>query len=354
MSKRAPRTRPTIVDVARAAGVSVATVSNAINNRRYVEARTKLRIDAAAARLGYTPNVHARRLRSTGIGTIGLFSSMPFAISSHSSRLGFLMEIASTAAVRALESGYALLLVPSTPAGPPRFDELAIDGAIVLEPSDDDACVAQLLKRGVPLVTIGCQSGAPNALASVDLRSAETAGLLLDHLFDMSCRRVALMIGAARRTSYLETEAVYVERVSAKGVEPLIVRIDESAGEEAAYQNTLVLVRRHRELDGILALVDTFAAGALRALDRLGLDVPATVRLATRYDGRRARESTPPLTSVNLHLEDVAALAVELLLERLRSGRSVGRTVLAPPPTLVVRQSTAAVTRSARGTPTRR
>ena len=126
--------RPTIVDVARLASVSAATVSNAINNRRYVDAKTKLRIEAAANQLGYTPNIHARRMRSAGIGTIGLFSSMPYAISGQASRLGFFLEIAATAAVSALEGGYALLLVPATATGIPAFEELPIDGAIVVEP----------------------------------------------------------------------------------------------------------------------------------------------------------------------------------------------------------------------------
>lgn len=340
MAKRAQRKRPTIVDVAQAAGVSAATVSNAINNRRYVEARTKLRIDAAAARLGYTPNVHARRLRSTGIGTIGLFSSMPFAISGQASRLGFLMEIAATAAVSALEGGFALLLVPSMANGLPRFEELAIDGAIVVEPSADDPYVAQLRKRGIPLVTIGRQLAAPPGIASIDIRSAETARLLLDHLRAMSARRIALMIGASQRTSYVETEEVYAEVCAAHGMEPIVARIDEGGGEEAAYEATIAIMQRHPELDGILASVDTFASGALRALDHLGVAVPGGVRLATRYDGHRARESTPPLTAVDLHLDEIAARAVQLLLERLRSGRTTAQTVLARPPTLIARPST--------------
>jgi len=321
VAKRDAPARPTIIDVARAAGVSPATVSNAINNRRYVEARTKKRVTAVAQRLGYTPNVHARRLRSTGIGTIGLFSSMPFSISGHASRLGFLMEIAATAAVSALQNGFALLLVPSLAGGLPRFEELAIDGAIVVEPSAADPYVAELRRLGIPLVTVGRQFGAPAGVASIDLRSAETARLLLDHLRAVPADRIALIIGTVQRTSYLETEAVYLEAAAAQNMEPVIVRIDESGGEEAAFEATLGLMAAHPELDGILASVDTFAAGALRALKHLGIAVPGALRLATRHDGHRARESAPPLTAVDLHLEDVAERAVELLLERMRPGR---------------------------------
>jgi DNA-binding LacI/PurR family transcriptional regulator len=331
--------RPTIIDVARIAGVSAATVSNAINNRRYVEAQTKLRISAAAAKLGYTPNVHARRMRTTGIGTIGLFSSMPFAVSAQVSRLGFLMEIAATAAVSALEGGFALLLVPSMPSGLPRFDQLAIDGAVVVEPSADDPYVAQLQHRGIPLVTIGKQPGAHVGAAAVDLRSAETAQLSLDHLLAMGSRRIALITGVARRTSYIEAEDAYARIAEVHGMDEVVMRVDESGGEQAAYDSTIAVLERHPEIDGILASVDTFAAGTLRALTDRGIAVPQTVRLATRYDGNRARESTPPLTAIDLHLNGVATSAVALLLEAVH-GAAAGRTVLAPPPALIVRAST--------------
>lgn len=332
------RKRPTIVDVARLAGVSAATVSNAMNNRRYVDATTKLRIDAAAAQLGYTPNVHARRMRAGGIGTIGLFSSMPFAISGYASRLGFLMEIAATAAVSALENGYALLLVPSRTADVPPFEELAIDGAIVVEPERDDAYVAQLRRRAIPLVTIGKQlDAAPTA--AVDMRSGEATRLVIDHLRVTGARHIALVTGAAQRTANVEAEAAYTLLARSHGNTPLVLHVEEAGGEEAAYNATLRLLHEHPEIDGIFASVDTFAAGCLRALKSSGRAVPGDVRLATRFDGLRAREADPPLTAVDMHLDAVAGAALELLLEQLRTG-STGRVVAAPAPALVVRRST--------------
>jgi DNA-binding LacI/PurR family transcriptional regulator len=334
------RKRPTIVDVAKLANVSAATVSNAINNRRYVDAMTKLRIEAAAAQLGYTPNVHARRMRTAGMGTIALFSSMPFAVSGQKSRLGFLLEIAATAAVSALEGGYALLLVPSISAGLPRFEELAIDGALVVEPDSEDPSVDQLRRRAVPLVTIGKQVGAQAGTAAVDLRSGETAQLAIDHLRAASARHIALITGTARRTSYVEAEEVYTLLARSHGMEAIIVRLDELGGEEAAYAATRRLLGEHPEIDGIFSSVDAFASGCLRALRDAGVKVPDAVRVATRYDGIRARESVPPLTAIDLHLDTVAADAIALLLERLGSG-TPGRVIAAPEPILIARESTA-------------
>ena len=98
--------RATLIDVARRAGVSPATVSNAINERRYVEAGTRLRIEAAITELGYIPNLRARGLRTGKTNTIALFSSMPSAVSSGPAKLGFMMEVAMTAALAALEKNW--------------------------------------------------------------------------------------------------------------------------------------------------------------------------------------------------------------------------------------------------------
>src|SRR5262245_14035982 len=104
--------RPTIVDIARRVGMSAATVSNALTGRRPVDPETRERIQAAARELGYSPNLRARRLRTGRADTIAIFSSMSFAVAGGRARLGFTMEIAATAAQRAMEKGIALILVP--------------------------------------------------------------------------------------------------------------------------------------------------------------------------------------------------------------------------------------------------
>src|SRR5919106_4499727 len=108
--------------------------------------------------MGYRPNLRAQRLRTGRSGAIALVSSMPFAVAAGPSRLGFLMEIAAVAAAAALSRNLALCLVPplDTAQG---LDFLDVDGAIVTEPTVDDALVASFRQRGVPLVTIGRLAG---------------------------------------------------------------------------------------------------------------------------------------------------------------------------------------------------
>ncbi len=155
-----------------------ASVSNALTGRRKVADATRNIVLAVADRVGYAPNLRARRLRTGRADTIAVFSPMPFAVAAGPSRLGFLMEIAAAAASAALESGIALILVPPMERGRAPFDDLQMDGAIVVEPAADDPDVALLRGRGIPVVSIGRQIGASDP-AFVDLQSELTARLLL-------------------------------------------------------------------------------------------------------------------------------------------------------------------------------
>lgn len=314
-----------------------------MSGRRPVEAGTRRRIAEAAERLGYVPDARARGLRTGRADAIAILSSMPAGVSGGASRLGFLMEIAAAAAAAALERGLALVLVPSVERGPvdaatPLIDRLQVDGALLVEPAAEDPELARLLRRRIPVVTIGRPpDGATAGVASVDLRSGDTMRLLLDHLAAQGCTRIALMVGAARRTSHVEGEAVHRAFSASRGAPPVVMRLDEAAGIAAGRAATLELMRLHPDTDAICAPVDAFAIGALSALAELGVPVPGRVRVVTRYDGILARTASPGLTAVDLQLDAVAAAAVALLLDRIEGG-SRG-SAAAPDARLVVRGS---------------
>jgi DNA-binding LacI/PurR family transcriptional regulator len=329
--------RPTISDVARAAGVSPTTVSHALNGKGYVDPQTRERVKEAARALGYRPSVRAQRLRTGEAHTVALISSMPFEIAGGASRLGFLMEVAAVAAAAALTRGLALVLVPPLMAGRPPLEQLDIDGAIVIEPTADDANVAHLQDRGLAVVCLGRQPG--NDIAPyVDIHSFATTELLLNHLREQGSVKIALLIGAQQRNSYIEAREAYARFCSTHGIEPLIALADEAGGEEAGREACAALLAEHPEVDGLCALVDAFAVGAIQAIAQAGKHVPNDIRVVTRYDGTRARACRPPLTAVDLHLEDMASQAVELLFAHL-AGKGGARTVTPALPELVVRES---------------
>ncbi|SFH69389.1 substrate-binding domain-containing protein [Albimonas pacifica] len=329
----------TILDIARELNVAPSTVSNALSGRRYVDEDLVARVKATAARLGYRANPVARRLRSGRASAIGLFSAMPFAITGGSSRLGFMMEIAATAAEESMRAGLSLMLIPPMEASP-SVEDLLIDGALLIEPARDDPFAQLLDARGLPVVRIGRQPGRDDAPA-VDLRSAETAALLLAHLEQAGARRIALITASARRASHEETEAEYARFAAARGMAPLHLQLDESGGQALGRAETLRLLAEHPEVDAILAMVDVFAAGACEAAHAAGRTIPGDLRIATRYDGPRSLAADPPLTAVNLSLPEVARAAVKMLIPMIE-GEPAPTRVRAPDASLTVRASTAA------------
>lgn len=326
--------KPTIIELAKAAGVSPTTVSHAFSGRRHVEPDTKDRILALAARMGYHANPRARRLRTGGASTIALASSMPFAVAAGPSKLGFLMEIAASAAMTALTRNLALCLVPPLQPGS-NLAAIEVDGAIVVEPVGDDPIVSFFQERGTPIVSIGRMPGQP-AIPFVDMQSEATARVILEHLWKPG-GRVALVTGEQRRNSYIETEAFYEAFARQHGFSPLAIRVDEIGGEEAAYEAALTLLSRHNDIDAICVPVDAFATGILAAAQSLGKATPADLRIATRYDGMRARLATPGLTAVDLHLDLIAEAAVELLIATMEQRSSVRPATWSP--RLIVRNS---------------
>ena len=326
--------RAKLIDVARLAGVSPGTVSNALHNTRFVEPETRQRIEQAIQALNYTPNIRARQLRTGKTNTIALLSSLPLSIASGASKLGFMMEVALTAAIMALEKQHALILVPP---GKNPLDTVTFDAAILLEPAENDPQLMALEQAGIPCVTIGRTPGTTTPVPWVDLHSATTADLLLTHLAAEGASQCALFVGNIRRTSTLETEATY--RLWCEGRQtPVIYYLDEEQGETAGYQATRQLLQDNPEVDGVLILVDTFASGAIRAFHETATEIPQRMRLVTRYDGIRARESQPPLTALNLHLDEIARQAITLLFDVL-----AGHHVLSSGgqrPELIIRAST--------------
>lgn len=337
MNEQGPR-RVTVIDVARVAGVSAGTVSNAISGKRRVDDKTRARIEAAIAQLGYIPNLAARRMRTGRTNTIALFSSMPTAVSAGSSKLGFLMEIAASAAVAALEHNSVLALVPPVEDPVKAFQSISMDGAVIVEPEADDPVLRQLRRNGVPTVVIG---GPPLAHdLRVDFDHLAVARLLIDHLLGVGCRRLVLVLGESARQTNLVFREVFEARDAALGMAAQIVEVSERDAENGARRALNGLIRAGTPFDGVLVPIDAMASGVMQALRAHGLDVPGQVRVATRYDGLRARSETPPLTAVHLHLETVATQAVETLMALIETGAAKAG-IAVPAPELIARTSSA-------------
>lgn len=328
--------RVTIIDVAKAAGVSPATVSNSITGKKKVDHATRSRIETAISALGYIPNTAARGMRTGRSNAIAIYSSMPTGVAAGASKLGFLMEVAASAAVTAMETNTSLVLVPPISDPSEAVRAISIDGALLLEPLEKDPVLEALLGRGIPTVTIGAPIG--RDCHHVDLDYAFMADLLIGHLVDAGAKSFPLLVGKSRRQSNVVFVETYTRHAHALGIEPRIFEVDEAQAEDNAMHIVATEIATGLVPDAILVPIDAMATGVMRALRQTGLRVPTDVRVVTRYDGVRARSEEPQLTSLDLQLEDVAKVATQALI-RLINGEAVAPTTPAPKPTLIARAS---------------
>lgn len=318
--------KPSIIEVARVAGVSVTTVSHAFNRPDRVAATTRDRVLQAAAELGYSgPDPTARHLRRGRADAIGVV---------YSDELGFAFDDPATAAILGGLSAACgprelnMLLVPlgpendGSPAG--AVGSAAVDGFVVYSVPETDRNIGLVLDRGLPTVIIDSpQNVRSDLFVGLDDRGAMTT--LGEHLTLLGHRRVGIIssrLGNARHNGAAAPErwrtAPYViqsKRIlglheAVGGHLPVEERFDNSiaAGTQALHD----LLDRHPELTAVCCTTDVLALGALVAAGQRGLDVPRDLTVTGFDDLPEA--SRVGLTTIHQPLGGKGRAAGDLLL----------------------------------------
>lgn len=332
----ARRTRATIADVAREAGVSRTTVSHALSGKGRVDPATRAHVREVATSLGYHPSPRAQRLRRGRSGVVAIMTALPPEIVGEHSEMGFLLDMAMPAARALLEHGVSLVLVPPG-AAPEHIDELDVDGAIVIDPRVDDLHCRRLTARGVRVVTVGIAEGS-GADAGIDRRIAD-GDPMLDHLEAQGAREIAVMLSSEAHSISVHLAAVLRDRDGRWGEARVrVIHVDAASGEAGGREAARRLFLEHPEIDAVYAPLDAFAVGAVDAASQAGLSVPGDLMVATNYDGPRAAASQPRLTALDLRLAETALLASDLLVRTLAGEEP--ESVPAPVPTVIARAST--------------
>lgn len=302
-----------IEEVARAAGVSITTVSHVFSGKRPVAPETRRRVLAVAERMDYRPHRAARGLATGRSMTIGLH--FPFGVESFllDSYFPELLEGLSAAAA---EAAYGFLLIPaSLEAKLPLRQALKqrrFDGVIVADPAKDNPLIPMVLRRGFPLVTIGRYLGSQQ-VPWVDHDTRSGIAELMAHLEEQGYERPALISLRGTFSWEQDLEESFGTEVQARGGETSIVHA-EDLSEEQGFLLALRLLTGPRPPDAIVAATDRVAIGVLRAARELGRRVPRDLAVAGLNDSVPARHSHPPLTSVRIWPHKLGAAAVESLL----------------------------------------
>ncbi|MFI6246056.1 LacI family DNA-binding transcriptional regulator [Streptomyces sp. NPDC051016] len=324
---------PTMADVARSAGVSVATVSHVLNETRPVLPHTRQAVLDAIEELGYTPNTLARSLVTSRTRSIGLAVS---AISNP-----YFTEILQGVEAAALEKGYSLLIAdPHDDPGHERkvvqlLHERRVDGMVVAPSADPRELLAYLGRHAVPTVLLdrvidGHVDGAPR-FDQVCAENTEPMARLVTHLAGLGHRRIALVAGLPGLSTTSERIAGYRQGLAAAGL-PLDERLVVPGNSESdgAGEATATLLSLSVPPTALVTANNAMTIGALRALRARGLSVPDDIALCCFDDFAWADLFSPRLTAIAQPSREIGAEAVRVLLERLASPDRPARTVRLP------------------------
>lgn len=327
--------RPTITDVAAAAGVSVATVSKVINQRYGVSPATAQRVLAVIAELGYESSLVASSLRRSRTGVIGVLVNEfePYStellkgISASLAGSGYELLAHSHGGLSDVNDGWERRSLS-------RLARTLIDGAIVVTPSTlitDQA--------GIPVVAIDPHTG-PDGPPTVDADNVPGARSAVDHLVSLGHRRIGYLGGRPDLRSAQLREQGFREGLAAAGLaaEPELMRVagyQPALAEPSARE--LLTLPDDRRPTAIFAANDLSAIKVLQVATELGLRVPEDLSVIGFDNVPDAANSS--LTTVAQPLGAMGAAALGLLMDGL-AGKTVDQH-LRLPTELVIRSSTA-------------
>ncbi|GAA0581029.1 LacI family DNA-binding transcriptional regulator [Rhizomicrobium electricum] len=328
---------PTIVDIAREAGVAFKTVARVVNGDGAVKQETRERVEAVIARLGYKRNVWARSLRSARSHLIAmaimptaspdaenfeLTSEENLAVSSYFNRLQM------TAMARSQEAGYHLFVdvQRSGAAGVAKHivdmvEHANVDGVLLVPPLSDDLSVMKALrKKGVPFVRVSpYQHLEMSSYVYIDDRQASYE--LTRHFIKLGHRDIAFFKGAPDHLSSTARFAGFEDAMREGGIaiRPEWV-VDRVYSMRFGGRAGDLLLAQPRRPTAVICFNDDVAAGVMTAAYRMGLELPRDLSIAGFDDSPIAAAMWPALTSVYQPVGTLASAAAEMLIHEIEHG----------------------------------
>lgn len=328
--------RPTIIDVAKAAGVSKSTVSLVLQNSASVSDATRKRVRRAIEETRYVYNRAAANLRGAGTGLVGLVIN--------DLRNPYYTELAATVQMAFSARGYATVVANAN-------EDPAIQAQVV----------ASMIEHGVSALMIApCYGGGSGVFDDISragiptlqvLRCAdertemfpfysmdyETGGrLAAQHLLDMGARRIGFVGGIESRAITRERISGFLHTLGKAGHMP---RVFFGAADRAfGYRMALSIARDHGEIDAVVTFNDLVALGMLAGFSEAGVKVGTDFRIVGFDDIEEARQCFPKLSSVRCDVNGFGTTTASILLKWLEEGAHPDNIVRFPVD-LVVRAS---------------
>jgi len=329
----------TIEDISRQLGLSVSTVSKALNDYVDVSDSTKQRVRERALEMGYTPSAAARSLRRQRTEKIGFSYGYPTSyIGEYASRM------INGAVAAAEKEGYNITIYPFIED---RLDQLIhivrareVDGLLLMGGPGWRTTIDRLRQERMPMVVLVRRIDDPS-ISYVTSDDVDAGALITRHLLELGHQRIAFVTRAVvensvdRLTGYTQA----LEEANIEYDERLVARTELASG--TAYQAVNRLLAMESPPTAVVSLNDPVAIECQQAVLGRGLRVPEDVAIAGADNIRDTLGASPPITTLHPPLAEIGRLATKTLLAQIADpGRPATRIQL--PVKLVVRQSTVA------------
>lgn len=326
----------TLRDVAREAGVSVATASRAINGHSNVTADTRAAVLAAVKKLSFVPHSGARSLTRRRTDTIGVILPDLFG--------EFFSEIIRGIDRVAHETGMHLLLgnmhnnVHETAAAI-RAMRGRVDGLLLMPPDVGPERLVENLDPVLPTVLLTYDASALD-LPFVAIDNYSGACTMTEALLADGARHIVHVAGPKHNLDARERQRGFVDAMARIGGQPQPLVLPGDFTEESGADAARLLVQGGVPVDAIFAANDQMAVGCIAELIAAGRSVPGDIMVAGFDDIPLARHITPPLTTMQVKIAELGSIAMVVLLSVLRGEALDERAATILTPTLIRRGTT--------------
>lgn len=311
----------TIRDVAKAAGVSTATVSNVLNGRGKVGQRTQRLVLSTVKRLGYIPDVHARHLASGNRRALGIIVS--------DIENPFFPEVIKGFETRARQLGYDAILSDTnydprrTREAGERMMEHKVRGVAIMTSEISTRLVHELARRKIAVAFLDL---VPVRRYMSNLRIDYFSGIqqIVNHLYDCGHRHIAFVAGRPQLKSNRVRLQAYEACMKALGLEPGPILPGNLRFEGGLAAGSAIAKLSPRPTAAI-AINDLTAIGVIKALLNAGLRVPQDISVTGFDKTRLAEYSNPSITTVDIHRDMLGHLAADALHQLVGSANPQGR-----------------------------
>lgn len=334
--QKVTRRKPTIRDVASAAGVSYGTVSRVINGGHWVSPGARTAVEDAIRVTGYTAN-HAARSLATGRA-----KSIAFLLTEEQHLLfadpTFSLLLRGAAEALAQRAMTLVLLVAGTDAERANVEHFVraghVDGVLLISSHERDPLLDSLISAGVPTVSCGLPLGHQGDIPAVSVDESGSARAMTEYLRNKGHRRIAAVAGPADTPGGRYRLEGFRAEMGDDYLPELVAEGDY--GRESGFSAMTQILQRSRDIDAVFAASDSMAAGAVAALRKAGLRVPEDVAVAGFDDSGLAAAHEPPLTTMRQPWSTISGEMVSMLLDIIDG---IPRHAITLPTTLVVRES---------------